>query len=95
MQTDETYFEKKRGYISVDAFKLPVTAVVKLPSTRGSISPEFESRLRAFAEDRHTLMHRWFLHRGWPNDDETERWQPLIELATIPTVTIAMTSPSE
>jgi hypothetical protein len=82
MQTNKGYFEETGGDLEVDRYRrLSVTTVVSELSKKGSISSELDAILRAFAEDRHTLVHRWMLHNGWPDDNEAEQWQPLIVLA--------------
>src|SRR5450756_1689742 len=70
MHTEPGYLEKTGGYVRPEVLKVPVTAIVKALAARGSIAPELEERLTKYAEDRHTLIHRWVQQHGWPADDD-------------------------
>lgn len=45
-------------------WKQPLTAVVNELETAGRIDGDFAKRLRAYAEDRHVLIHRWVREKG-------------------------------
>src|SRR6267154_2940767 len=81
VQTELGYFEKTSGYISDDAFKVPVKKVIKALSAKSNIAPDLEDRLNSYVEDRHVLIHRWFRENGWPADNDVVGFAPIIELA--------------
>ncbi|WP_244196701.1 hypothetical protein [Paraburkholderia hospita] len=55
----------------------------RLLRVRGQIAADLEGRLNALIERRHELMHRWFMHHGWPWPDTNSAadYAPVIELA--------------
>jgi hypothetical protein len=81
MIVDPAYREKTGGYIPAGAFKVPITSIVKTLVATGDIAPDLEARLVAYAEDRHTLIHRWIINNGWPDDTDAEGFRPIVELA--------------
>lgn len=82
MQTEPGYLEKTGGYIPAGAFKVPVRNVIKLLGAKGQIAPDLEVTLDSYVEARHLLIHKWFQEHGWPNDNDTEGFAPVIELAS-------------
>lgn len=81
MITDPAYREKTGGHISAGAFKVSVATVVKTLAATGDIAPDLQERLLAYSEDRHTLIHRWIINNGWPDDGNEEGFRPIVELA--------------
>ena len=77
MNVQPGYFQKTRGYVPDGAYKNPIKNIVKELSTRGHIDKSVESRLEKYIEDRHLLVHRWFIQNGWPEDDYLEGWNAL------------------
>ena len=78
MQTEPGYLEKTGGYVQAGSFKVPIKKVVKLLAEKGNIAADLETRLTAYVEDRHTLIHRWFQENGRPADEDVEGFAPLI-----------------
>lgn len=72
------YAEKTNRRIPVDAWKVPITAMVNELAKKMHIAADLEQRLRDYAEDRHTLIHRWTLSHGMPDGDDDEQWYELI-----------------
>lgn len=81
MQTKPGYREKTGGYVSAGTFKVPIKNIIKALSAKGDIAPDLEGRLNAYVEDRHLLVHRWFQEKGWPAENDTTGFGPIIELA--------------
>jgi hypothetical protein len=81
MVADPAYAEETAGYVRAGKFKVPVTGIVRMLSERGDIAPDLATRLTKYAEDRHTLIHRWVREHGWPDDGDVEGWAPIIDLA--------------
>jgi hypothetical protein len=75
------YRLKTDGCISNGAFKVPITNIIKALADKGQIAPELEKRLSAYAQDRHTLIHRWVRENGWPEDDDVAGYSSIVELA--------------
>lgn len=81
METKPGYLEQSGGVISAGAFKVPIKNIIKVLSKNGDIAPDVEARLATYVEDRHLLVHRWFLTNGWPADNDTAGFAPIIKLA--------------
>jgi hypothetical protein len=81
MQTEPGYLEKTGGYVRAGTFKVPVSNIVKALSEHGNIAPDLEARLTAYINDRHTLIHRWVLEHGWPDEHDAASFAPIVELA--------------
>lgn len=80
--TDPSHYEKHKGYIPESAWKQPLTSLVNELDQRGSIDAGLAARFRRFAEQRHTLIHRWVQQCGWPgNGLSEEEYKPLRSLA--------------
>jgi len=80
--TIDGHFERFKGLIPDSAWRMPLTALVNELELKGKIDAAFAARLRAFAESRHTLVHRWFIQHGWPGDDlDAPAYAHLTELA--------------
>ena len=82
MQSDPRYLEKTGGYVSLEAFRVPVKSIVRTLAEKGRIAPDLEQRLSKYVEDRNTLIHRWVQEHGWPDDNDTEGFVPIVELVT-------------
>ncbi|RVU43060.1 hypothetical protein [Rubrivivax rivuli] len=82
MNVQPGYFQKTGGYVAGGAYKNPLKNIVKELSARGNIDPTVESRLEKYIEDRHLLVHRWFIQNGWPKDESVEAWKALESHAT-------------
>lgn len=72
MHVDPAYLEKTGGYVSAGAFKVPVKNIVKMLAEKGDISSDLEASLNTYIENRHTLIHRWVIENGIPDDLEHE-----------------------
>jgi len=81
MQTDPRYLEKTGGYVPAGAFKVPAKNVIKALSAKGDIAPDLEARLNSYVEDRHVLIHRWVQENGWPAENDSTGFAPIVELA--------------
>lgn len=81
MVTDPVYLEETGGYVRAGQFKVAVTSIVKMLNEQGDIAPDLATRLTKWTEDRHTLIHRWMLEHGWPDDNDHVGWAPIIDLA--------------
>ena len=77
MKIQPGYLERTQGFIAETTYKNPLRNIIKELSTRTQIDPEIETRLDRYIEDRHLLVHRWFIHYGWPDDDDLEQWTSL------------------
>ncbi len=82
MHTVPGHLTKTGGYILEGAWKQPLANLVKELEKENAIDPALRDRLRAYIENRHTLIHRWALTNGVladaaPPDD----WEPLMRLA--------------
>ena len=76
MKTEPGYLEKTQGYISAGVFKVPVRRIVTTLSAKGDITPDLEELLSKYIEDRNTLIHRWILKHGWPDDTDANGFVP-------------------
>lgn len=81
MVSDPEYRDKTKGYVSAGKFKVPTSVIVKLLAGKGDIAPDLEARLNRYVEDRHLLIHRWMIERGWPSPGDAVGFVPVIELA--------------
>lgn len=81
MYTEPGYLEKTGGCLPAGAFKIPIKNVIKALAEKGSIASDLETRLSAYVEDRHLLIHRWLQERGWPVENDATGFIPIIELA--------------
>jgi hypothetical protein len=81
MHTRPGYLEETGGYVRAGAFRVPVKAIVNELKARGQVATDLEQRLSAYVDDRNTLVHRWIMERGWPDDDDAAGFAPIIELA--------------
>lgn len=81
MQTEPGYLAKTGGFISAGSFKVPIKNIIKELSAKGGIAPELEVRLSEYVEGRHFLVHRWFQTNGWPAENDSVGFAPIIELA--------------
>jgi hypothetical protein len=81
MVADPAYRDETRGYVRAGKFKVPITSIVNTLTERGDIASDLATRLSEYAENRHTLIHRWVQKYGWPADDDAAGWAPIIELA--------------
>lgn len=62
-------------------FKNPTKNLVKALAQRSQIDPRLESRINKLLEQRHIVVHRWFLVNGTPTAHAPERWNTLSEMA--------------
>ena len=67
--------EATGGKLSPGAFKQPIANMLNQLVARSRISPALDSRFRRYVEDRHLLIHRWILEKGFP--DEKQDWADL------------------
>jgi len=77
MNVEPGYIEKTHGYVPETAYKNPLRNIVKQLSAKGQIDPTVESRLDRYIDSRHLLVHRWFIQKGWPADDDVDGWKAL------------------
>ena len=50
-------------------FKAPTTALLRELRDHVKVSEKFEELITDVVDRRHTLIHRWLLEKGWPQDD--------------------------
>lgn len=83
MITDEVYRETSGSMIDKKKYKTASSNVVKALSDRGQIATDLEDRLNTLIERRNELMHRWFMHHGWPwpETNNAADYAPVVELA--------------
>jgi hypothetical protein len=83
MMNDEVYREATGGFITPEKYKTATANVVKVLSQRGQIAADLEERLNALIDRRNELMHRWFLHNGWPanSDNDAASYAEVMQLA--------------
>ena len=72
---------KTGGYLAAGAFKVPIASIVRILAEKGTIAPDLETRLKAYVEDRHLLVHRWVQERGIPDDNNPKDFLLLAEFA--------------
>lgn len=72
IHTEVGYPEKAGGMLTDDKFRQYVSTVTKYLSKRGSIDPEFQSRIEAYSNARNTLVHNWVRLHGWPSVDDDQ-----------------------
>jgi hypothetical protein len=77
MNVQPGYFDKTKGFVPDSAYKNPLRSIVKELSARNQIDISVEAKLDRYIEDRHLLVHRWFIQNGWPSDDYEEGWRAL------------------
>lgn len=82
MVNEPSYMKQTGGKLPENAFRDPTTKIVRMLKEKGDIAPDFEARLLQYAEDRHTLIHRWVIEHGWPAESDTEGFKPIVALAT-------------
>ncbi|WP_322104043.1 hypothetical protein [Paraburkholderia sp. J41] len=83
MLTDEVYRKTSGGMIDEKKYKTASANVVKTLRDGGQIATDLEERLNTLIERRNELMHRWFIHHGWPwpETNNAADYTPVIELA--------------
>ena len=83
MTTDEAYREATGGMIDEQKYWTATANVVKALSGRGQIAADLEDRFNTLIERRNELMHRWFMHHGWPSPDTNSAadFAPVVDLA--------------
>jgi hypothetical protein len=81
MQSEPEYLQESGGILTSGAFKVPVKNMVRTLAEKGSVAPDLEVRLSQYVEDRHTLVHRWMLQNGWPEENDPDGWKPFADLA--------------
>ncbi|WP_152979519.1 hypothetical protein [Stenotrophomonas daejeonensis] len=62
-------------------FKVPTKNLIKALAQKSQIDPQLESRINALLEQRHTVVHRWFLVNGTLSTHTPERWSRLAAIA--------------
>jgi hypothetical protein len=62
-------------------FKNPTKNLVKVLSEKAQIDPMLESRINNLLEQRHMVVHRWFLVGGAPTSQISDHWDDLAEIA--------------
>jgi hypothetical protein len=62
-------------------FRNPVKNLVKALSAGSKINPALESRISTLLEQRHIIMHRWFLLHGAPTAHDSAKWAKLSDLS--------------
>ena len=62
-------------------FKNPTKNLIKALAERSQIDPQLESRINGLLEQRHTVVHRWFLLNGSPTAHTPESWDKLAAVA--------------
>lgn len=77
MQQDLVYAQKTGGYVTPQAYKLAISNLIKALAAKGNIEPELEGKLLKYNEDRHTLVHRWYVQHGYPAEDAAVSWHQL------------------
>lgn len=50
-----------------NSFRPAVTSLLRELKGQIHVDPAFEARIIEFSERRHTLIHRWFVQKGWPS----------------------------
>lgn len=85
MITDPAYLRVTGGMIDEKRYKIATSNVVKILSARGQIAPDLEARLNTLIDRRNELMHRWFLHHGWPGNgnNDPDSYAEVIRLAQL------------
>ena len=77
MNVQPGYFDKTQGFVPNTAYKCPLRNMVKELSAKNQIDRSVEAQLDKYIEDRHLLVHRWFIQNGWPSDESEESWKAL------------------
>ena len=62
-------------------FRNPTKNLIKALAQQSQIDPQLEARINALLEQRHTVVHRWFLINGTPSTHNSERWDRLAAVA--------------
>jgi hypothetical protein len=62
-------------------FKNPTKNLIKVLAQRSQIDPRLESRINGLLEQRHTVVHRWFLVNGTPATHTSDDWDRLAATA--------------
>lgn len=62
-------------------FRVPTKNLLKALSEKSQISSDFENRINSLLEQRHIIVHRWFLINGYPSAQTEEKWRELGLLA--------------
>ncbi len=52
------------------SFRVAITGLLNELKQVANVHPEFEAKIIAFSDRRHTLIHRWFNQHGWPEQDK-------------------------
>lgn len=81
MQTEPGYLEETGGFVRAGAFRVPVKGIVNELRMRGQLASDLEQRLSAYVDDRNTLVHRWVMERGWPDEGDSAGFLPIVQLA--------------
>ncbi|PLP96823.1 hypothetical protein [Cupriavidus pauculus] len=82
MKSDPAYFEKTGGgFISEGIFKSATANIIKELEKRGGIDAGLQELLTAYIDMRHTLIHRWFIQKGWPADGDVDAFAEVIAFA--------------
>jgi len=70
LHTEPGRIKETEGRLPEGAFKIPIANIVKTLAAKGSIDPELQSRLVAYNEARHLLVHRWVQEHGVPDPSD-------------------------
>ena len=62
-------------------FKNPTKNLIKALAANSQIDPELEARIAMLLEQRHDVVHRWFLTNGSPFGLTSENWDQLAATA--------------
>ncbi len=62
-------------------FKNPTKNLIKALSQSSQIDAQLESRINDLLEQRHMVVHRWFLVGDTPEIQISDRWDKLAEIA--------------
>ena len=69
------------GLINPKRFKDATMNLLKKLSASNDIDPTFEAKIAALVDKRHTLIHRWFIEKGWPEDEDVNEIAQVISFA--------------
>lgn len=69
------------GLVNPKRFKVATKLLLKQLAQTNDIAPEFETRVAALVDKRHTLIHRWYVENGWPGEHDAEEIVKLTTLA--------------
>src|SRR2546428_1549586 len=77
LHQDFDYAVSTNGAVAPELYKMALMNGVKRLREQGALHPSLDDALVKYIEDRHSLVQRWALNHGFPDDEDAKAWQAL------------------